>query len=107
MLGLETVRLGAMLESSHQTLLLQQCSAPASLCQPVAPPGPQESQDHQLGKEDTAHLNSAGQAQSPLQGKVASLVPRFLPGPCQASWLYQEVIFPFPPIFGKQVSLLR
>lgn len=84
MLGLEMVRLGAMLESSHQTLLLQQCSAPASLCQPVGLPGQQESEDHQLGKEDTAHLNSAGRAQSHLQGKVAQphsqIPPCSLPG---------------------------
>lgn len=35
MLGLEVMRSGATLEPSHQTLLLQQCLAPASLSWPL------------------------------------------------------------------------
>lgn len=82
MLGLEVVTLGARLKSSHQTLLRGTVLSPAGLCQPVGLPGQQESENHQLGKEDTAHLNSAGRAQSHLQGKVlCSWIPPYsLPG---------------------------
>lgn len=59
-----------MLESSHQTLF-QQCSAPKSLSYllhtpgttgpgPLGLTGQQASKDHQLRKEHTAHLSSAG-----------------------------------------------
>lgn len=116
MLGLEVVRLGTMLESSHQTLLLPQCSAPAGLSRLLHPldatgprtpglPGPQQSENTQQGKEHTAHLSSGtGSALSRERWhKPCSLIPPYL---CQASLLHQEVISPCP-IFSKQVSLLH
>lgn len=68
--ALEVVRLGTMLESSHQTLF-QQCSAPKSLSHLLRTPGTtgpgprgltgqQTSEGHQLRKEHTARLSSAG-----------------------------------------------
>ena len=39
MLGLEVVRLEAVLESSHQALLLQQCSPQLALMPDSGPPG--------------------------------------------------------------------
>lgn len=93
-----------MLESSHQTLPLQQCSASGGVCWDCRPPEEQESENHQLWEEHTAHLSSAGRVQSHLQGKVTQAA---LPDPFQASLLWREVLFPSPTIFSKQVSLLH
>lgn len=57
MLGLEVVRLGALLESSHQTLLLQQCSVHWLQ---LGLTGRQAGETQPLGNEQVAHPHSAG-----------------------------------------------
>lgn len=57
MLGLEVVRLGALLESSHQTLLLQQCSVHWLQ---IGLTGQQAGETPPLGNEQVAHPRSAG-----------------------------------------------
>lgn len=102
MSGLEVVKLGATLEFNHRNLLLQQCSAPASLCKT---PEPHRATGKRKPPAGERAQRSAGWAQHQLQEKVAQAT---FPDPSLflARVRYQEVIFPFSTIFSKQVSLL-
>lgn len=78
LLGLEVVRLGACLNRVTRPYCFNSAQPLVVCAGTLGLPRQRESENHQLGKEHTAQLSSAGWVQSHLQGKVAQTM---FPGP--------------------------
>lgn len=103
MLGLEVVRLGALLESSHQTLLLQQCSIHwLQLGRGVqASRGDRQVRPSRWGMSTWLICTQLDEPE-PAPGRGSPDPSLLLPG-----FLNQEAIAPSPPLISEQVSLLH